>query len=59
MDAEAPDSERVSVVGLVAGQLLVYLEGQTGLPGSGGGGKGFHVNSAPQINMNMMSGASC
>ena len=59
VDSEATDREKVSVVGLVAGQLLAYLEGQTGLPGAGSGGKGgFYVNSAPQIALNNVKGLS-
>src|SRR5437773_316955 len=50
----ANDQEKVSLVSLAVGQLLAYLEGQTGLSGSGGsygsgGGGNITVQKAPSI----------
>lgn len=47
---EASDKEKVATVALAAGQLLAYLEGQTGLGGFKGGGE-THIQTAPTINM--------
>ena len=57
----ANDAEKVSLVRLAAGQLLAYLEGQTGLSGSGGsggGGRGGNINiqKAPTINFASIQG---
>ena len=45
----ADDKQQVAVTLLAAGQLLAYLEGQTGLPGVGGGGNNMQM--APNINV--------
>jgi hypothetical protein len=57
------DMEKVSQVNLAAGQLLAYLEGQTGLSGVGGsyGGGGRNqgnitVQKAPTINLSDIRG---
>jgi hypothetical protein len=51
----AGDREKVSLALLAAGQLLAFLEGQTGLVGMGGsgGGNGGNINiqKAPMINL--------
>ena len=47
---EADDKQKVAVTLLAAGQLLAYLEGQTGLPGVGGG-VGNNMQMAPNINV--------
>jgi hypothetical protein len=59
----ANDMEKVSQVNLAAGQLLAYLEGQTGLSGAGGGYGGggrnqgnITVQKAPTINLSDISG---
>jgi hypothetical protein len=60
--ANANDQEKVSLVRLAAGQLLAYLEGQTGLSGSSGsygsGGHGGNINiqKAPSISFNDIQG---
>lgn len=45
----ASDKEKVAMAMLAAGQLLAYLEGQTGVPASGGAGT--HIQTAPNINI--------
>jgi hypothetical protein len=57
----ANDQEKVSLVRLAAGQLLAFLEGQTGLSGSSGsygGGHGGNINiqKAPSITFNDIQG---
>jgi hypothetical protein len=58
----ANDMEKVSQVNLAAGQLLAYLEGQTGLSGVGsygGGGRGqghITIQKAPTINLSDIRG---
>lgn len=57
----ATDKEKVSLVLLAAGQLLAFLEGQTGLGsmGSGGGKSGnLHVQRAPNISITNVEGLS-
>ena len=39
----ATDKEKVSLALLAAGQLVAYLEGQTGLAGMGGSGNEYHL----------------
>jgi len=47
----ATDKEKTAIVALAAGQLLAYLEGQTGVgAASGGGNYHFSVQSAPNVN---------
>lgn len=47
----ATDKEKTAIVALMAGQLLAYLEGQTGVgAASGGGDYHFSVQSAPNVN---------
>ena len=47
----ATDREKVSLVLLAAGQLLAYLEGQTGLVGAlGGKGVNISIQKAPFVN---------
>lgn len=43
---DADDKQKVAVTLLAAGQLVAYLEGQTGLPGVGGGN---NMQMAPNI----------
>jgi len=52
----AGDKEKVSLALLAAGQLEAYLEGQTGLVGVGGGKGGTHIQTAPQVNINAVTG---
>jgi hypothetical protein len=53
------DKEKVSMALLAAGQLSAYLEGQTGLVGMGGSGKGGNnYHTAPSINLNNIEGIS-
>lgn len=58
----ANDMEKVSQVNLAAGQLLAYLEGQTGLSGGGsysGGGRNqgnITIQKAPTITLNDIQG---
>jgi hypothetical protein len=55
----AGDKEKVSLARLAAGQLVGYLEGQTGLVGLGGGGEGrshINVQRAPMINLTNVEG---
>jgi hypothetical protein len=58
----ANDMEKVSQVNLAAGQLLAYLEGQTGLSGVGGsygGGRNqgnITIQKAPTINLSDIRG---
>ncbi|HEY3266610.1 MAG TPA: hypothetical protein VGM37_06765 [Armatimonadota bacterium] len=56
----AGDKEKVALARLTAGQLLAYLEGQTGLSGSGGNGGGTHINiqRAPVINLSNVRGVA-
>lgn len=57
----AGDKEKVALARLTAGQLVAYLEGQTGVPsshGSGGGGNNINIQKAPVINLNRVSGMS-
>jgi hypothetical protein len=52
--AGASDKEKVSLVRLAAGQLIAFLEGQTGLVDLGGKGRGGgHIQTAPNINLNI------
>jgi len=53
--AGATDKEKVSLVLLAAGQLLAYLEGQTGLGGGGQTGH-THYQMAPNINLANIEG---
>lgn len=46
---DADDKQKVAITLLAAGQLLAYLEGQTGMPGVGGGGNNMQM--APNINV--------
>ncbi len=46
---DADDKQKVAVTLLAIGQLLAYLEGQTGLPGVGGGD--YYMQLAPNINV--------
>jgi len=43
------DKERVALAALAAGQLLAYLEGETGLVGQGGAGGETSIQTAPKI----------
>jgi hypothetical protein len=52
---EATDREKVSLVVLAAGQLVAYLEGQTGLVGMGGN-HSVTIQTAPKINMGPVHG---
>ena len=52
----AGDREKVSLALLAASQLAAYLEGETGLINLGGGGKGGHIQTAPNINLNNVEG---
>ncbi len=53
----ANDKEKVSVVLLVASQLLAYLEGETGLAILAGGGEGGNRSyNSPQIAINNNTG---
>jgi hypothetical protein len=47
----ATDVEKVNLVRLAAGQLVAYLEGQTGLAGAGVGGSGNAGNASNNINV--------
>lgn len=59
IDQNAPDKEKVSVALLATGQLLAYLEGQTGLAGSGGGSRwNINIQSAPNIQLSDLAGIS-
>ena len=49
---EANDKEKVSLARLASGQLVAYLEGQTGLVG-GGGSSGNSYYTAPFVNSPM------
>ena len=49
---EASDKEKVSLARLASGQLMAYLEGQTGLVG-GGGSSGNSYYTAPFVNSPM------
>lgn len=49
--AGALDKEKVATAALAAGQLLAFLEGQTGLAGFGGGGNKSTIQTAPNINI--------
>lgn len=50
----ATDKEKVALVRLAAGQLIAFLEGQTGLVDLGGKkGGGTHIQTAPNINLNI------
>lgn len=51
----AGDREKVSLALLAASQLAAYLEGETGLVNLGGG-KGSHIQTAPNINLNNVEG---
>ncbi len=46
---KATDKEKVALVLLAVGQLLAYLEGQTGLVDTGGTDGPVHIVTAPQI----------
>jgi hypothetical protein len=58
------DQEKVSLVRLAAGQLLAYLEGQTGLSGSGGGwgggggGGNINIQKAPMVTFSAITGVN-
>jgi hypothetical protein len=59
----ANDQEKVSLVRLAAGQLVAYLEGQTGLAGSEGGGYGsgnkggnINIQKAPMVTFSAITG---
>ena len=54
--AEADDKQKVSQALLAAGQLVAYLEGQTGLVGSGERSGSYHVQTAPITNISFMAG---
>ena len=56
--AGADDQQKVSLALLAASQLLAYMEGETGLTGSGGGGDGgnIHIQKAPMISLNNVHG---
>jgi len=47
--AGATDKEKVAMASLAAGQLLAYLEGETGLAGYGGSGGDTKIQTAPNI----------
>ena len=53
---EADDKQKVSQALLAAGQLVAYLEGQTGLVGPGGRSGNYHVQTAPIANISFMTG---
>ena len=53
---DASDKEKVSLALLSAAQLLAYLEGEVGLPGSRGHGKGMNIQTAPNISLNNVEG---
>ena len=48
------DKQKVSQALLAAGQLVAYLEGQTGLVGQSSGGS--HIQTAPNVNVNVLQG---
>jgi hypothetical protein len=55
----AGDREKVSLALLAVGQLVAYLEGQTGLVSLGGGGGktgGINIQRAPNVNINGING---
>lgn len=56
----ASDKEKVSLARLTAGQIVAYLEGQTGVSSStgGGGGNNINIQKAPVINLNHVTGMS-
>ena len=53
---DADDKAKVSVVSFAAGQLLAYLEGQTGLSGVGGNTGTVSYQTAPNIAINNIKG---
>ena len=53
---EADDKQKVSQALLAAGQLVAYLEGQTGLVGAGGRSGNYSVQTAPITNISFMAG---
>lgn len=53
-DETSKDKALVSQVMIASGQLLAYLEAETGLTGIASGGKGnYQVQTAPNIELNM------
>lgn len=54
----ADDREKVSLVLLAVGQLLAYLEGQTGLPATQSTGPGKIQVRSPNINFTNVEGVS-
>ncbi len=55
----ASDKEKVSLVLLAASQLLAYLEGQTGLPAAGVGGRStYQIQTAPRIEFTDVEGVT-
>ncbi len=54
--AEEDDKQKVSQALLAVGQLVAYLEGQTGLVGSGERSGSYHVQTAPTTNISFMAG---
>ena len=54
----ATDKEQVSQVLLAVGQLVGYLEGQTGLVGMGGSKEAQHIQTAPWIQLMNVKGVS-
>ncbi len=53
---EADDKQKVSQALLAAGQLVAYMEGQTGLAGAGGRSGNYSVQTAPITNISFMAG---
>jgi hypothetical protein len=54
---ETPEKDKVAIARLTAGQILAYLEGQTGLPSQMGGGESsIKIQKAPNINMGSIHG---
>ena len=54
--AEVDDKQKVSQALLAAGQLVAYMEGQTGLAGAGGRSGNYSVQTAPITNISFMAG---
>ncbi len=53
---EADDKQKVSQALLAVGQFVAYLEGQTGLVGTGERSGSYHVQTAPTTNISFMAG---